>query len=126
MAKKKKEKTSKEVAANADVLLNKSVTKDISPAKVRRPMSLDSISHNPALIEWPTDIWGLTKDLKKEFLKAASRINGQADKKALLDSTLAIAHAHLESKFKKDASILDARAKKEMAEEKAAEQLKLF
>lgn len=103
------------------------VKADISPVKERRPESIEGISHNPALIVWPTDIWGLTKDLKKEFLRAASRIGGQADKKALLDATLAIAHAYLEAKYTKDASLLNARIEKLAADEAAAtEQPTLF
>jgi len=54
---------------------------------------------NAALIEWPTDVWGLTKDLKKAVVFLASRIGGHADKKELADRTIAIALAHIESKF---------------------------
>jgi len=71
------------------------VTEEAAPAP-------EPVSHNPTLIVWPTDIWGLTKDVKAAIIAATSRINGQADKKALLDATLAIALGHLASKYQSD------------------------
>ena len=95
------------------------VAAEVTVETVEAPVAKVPAPHNPAMIEWPTDIWGLTKDLKKEFLKAASRVGGQADKKALLDATLEIAHEHLEAKFEKDNAHLAARIEKAAAEEAA-------
>jgi hypothetical protein len=95
--------------------------------KIRRAEVPADVSHNPSQIEWPTDIWGLTKDLKKAFLAAASRVSGQADKKELVDAVLKIAHRHLEAKYSKDSAFRAARIEKAKAEEEAnTEQPTLF
>ena len=100
------------------------VPAEVSPVKVRRPETY-TVSHNAALIEWPTDIWGLTKDLKKAFLVVASRINGQEDKKELVDAVLRVAHLHLEAKYTKESELRAARIAKAEAETQP-EQLTLF
>lgn len=59
---------------------------------------------NPSALTWPTDPWGLTTQVKAAVLEAIGRVNGQEDKKELLDMTLEIAMSFVEAKFKKDAA----------------------
>ncbi len=60
---------------------------------------------NPTNLVFPTDRWGVTKDLKKAFIYTASRVAGDEAKKQLVDDTLAILLEHLEAKFKVDAKV---------------------
>lgn len=88
---------------------------------VVRPEML--IGTNPTLLPWPTDPWGLTKDLKYAITQLGSRIAGHADKKALVDAVLAIGLEHLELKYKQDAAIRAKRiqaAKDEAVQEDAS------
>lgn len=94
------------------------------PEKVRRAAPVVAVS-NPALINWPTDIWGITKDVKKAIVAATARVNGQADKKAVLDSVLRIALAHLEARFEADSTLRAKRIEKAAADA-APEQIELF
>lgn len=59
-------------------------------------------SANPALLTFPTDRWGVTKDLKKALIHVASRVAGDPNKKALVDEVLKILVLHLNAKFKAD------------------------
>lgn len=58
---------------------------------------------NAALLTFPTDRWGITKDLKIAFTNVASRIAGDENKKRLVEEVLAILTEHLNEKFKVDA-----------------------
>lgn len=64
--------------------------------------STDGTTANSAHLEWPTDRWGVTKDLKKALTDVASRIAGDQAKKELTDEVLRIGLAHLEAKFTQD------------------------
>lgn len=66
----------------------------------------------PQAIIWPTDIWGLTKDLKAALTSLSSRLAGSPDKKALFDETLKAGLAYLEVKYEADRSAREAAAKK--------------
>lgn len=57
---------------------------------------------NATLLEYPTDRWGLTKDVKTAMTELASRIGGQEDKYNLAKEVLKILNDHLELKFKAD------------------------
>jgi len=94
------------------------------PAKVREAAPV-VIPSNAALIEWPTDVWGLTKDVKKAIISATARVSGQADKKALLDNVLRIALAHLEARFEADNTLRAKRIEKAAAAAEP-EQVELF
>lgn len=54
---------------------------------------------NPTKIAWPTDKWGFTRELRKAVLSAASKLNGDADKKKLLDATIEVAIEFLEVNY---------------------------
>lgn len=76
-------------------------------------------SANPALLQFPTDRWGITKDLKKAMIHLASRIAGDDSKKALTDEVLKILVVHLNAKVqadKKYKAALAARNEQEDAE----------
>ena len=78
-------------------------------------------SHNPTLLVWPTDVWGFTAQLKDAIVSAASRVNGAADKKALVDAVLATGLAHLEAKYTVDAAIRQAAIDAVVAQNEAKE-----
>ena len=59
-------------------------------------------SGNVANLVWPTDQYGLTKDLKTAVTQLASRVAGHPDKKQLVDAVLIIAIAHIKAKFDGD------------------------
>lgn len=79
------------------------------------------VSHNSTFIEWPTDLWGLTHDLKAAFVAAASRIQGAIDKKRLVDEVINIGRLHLEAKFTVDAKVRQAAIDAVVAENEAKE-----
>lgn len=57
---------------------------------------------NPAELQFPTDRWGFTSDIKKTILKAGSTINGQDDKHDLVIGTLAVLIRHIQLRKAKD------------------------
>ena len=57
---------------------------------------------NPALLEFPTDQWGFTSGVRKEVLRAASSVRGQADKHLLLIGTLQVLIAHIKARYEPD------------------------
>lgn len=63
---------------------------------------------NASLIEWPTDIWGMTREYKAAVLALASRLNGAEDKKALFDATQEIALQFINDKFEHDKALREA------------------
>lgn len=89
--------------------------KQVAPGsqKIRRPDPAPKVSHNVSMLEWPTDIWGLTKDLKSALTYIASRINGQPDKKELVSKVLEIGTAHIEAKYALESEQRAARIAKE-------------
>lgn len=60
--------------------------------------NVDGISPNPTYLQFPTDTWGLTKDLKAALVAVASRVGAHPDKKALVDECLRIGVGHLEAR----------------------------
>lgn len=81
--------------------------------------AVPDVSPNPAQVDWPTDPWGLTKDLRDAITRLGSRIAGHVDKKELVNQTLVIALAHLEVKFEQDADALNARLEAALQAEQA-------
>jgi len=59
-------------------------------------------SGNATLITFPTDRYGITKDIKKAVISAASRIAGDQGKMDLVTEVLGILREHIEVKFKQD------------------------
>ena len=76
---------------------------------------------NPTKIEWPTDKWGFTRELRKAVTITASKLKGDADKKKLLDDTLEVAieflEVNYESSQRERKRMLDKLAAKEAGEE---------
>jgi len=62
----------------------------------------DGIHANPTFVKFPTDRWGLTKDLKAALIAVASRMVGAEDKKALVDEVLRVGVGHIEAKYALD------------------------
>lgn len=59
---------------------------------------------NPAAIEWPTDPWGLTTELKRAIIRTGSRICNGQDKLDLVNEVLKIGFLHLSTKVSKKES----------------------
>lgn len=78
-----------------------------APEKVNSESS--SVSHNPAFVVWPTDIYGVTKEFKTAIMKMASAARGDINKKKMIDETIRIGLAHFEAKFVKDKELRDAK-----------------
>jgi hypothetical protein len=60
------------------------------------------VSANPALLAFPTDRYGITKDIRKAMISTASRIAGDANKKDLVLQVMKILLEHIELKFVAD------------------------
>ena len=52
------------------------------------------VSSNPALVEFPTDPWGMTAELRKAGLRAASSLRGSEEKQAIFLATLRVLAQH--------------------------------
>lgn len=68
-----------------------------------------NVSDNVAQIQYPTDIWGFTSGLRKEFALITGKLNGHAIKTALLLATLAIMASHVNKRRAKDDNTRTAR-----------------
>lgn len=90
-------------------------------ANQNKPARPVKASHNPTLLVWPTDVWGFTTQLKDAIVAAASRVNGAADKRALVDAVLATGLAHLEAKYAIDSAIRQAAIDAAIAHNEAKE-----
>lgn len=82
---------------------------ELKGATARNPSTVEQIKElvaktgpNPALLEFPTDTWGFTSGVRKEVLKAASSVRGQADKHLLLIGTLQVLIAHIKARYEPD------------------------
>lgn len=78
-------------------------------------------SANAALLTFPTDRWGITKDLKKAMTHLASRIAGDQNKKDLTDEVLKILVLHMNAKFKADQVYKQRLAERAAAQEEVEE-----
>lgn len=63
---------------------------------------VDGAHANARFLAFPTDKWGVTKDVKKSMVSMASRIGGDAQKYALAKATLEILMSHMDQKFEAD------------------------
>lgn len=79
------------------------------------------VSHNPALIEWPTDLWGMCKDFRAAVTALGQRCGGAEDKRELVLAHLKVAVLYLEAKYEVEKALRDAAIAKVAAEAEAAE-----
>lgn len=82
---------------------------------------IDAVDINPAKVEFPTDTWGYTSELKKVVLKSASQVKGQDDKHDLLVGTLLVLLAHIRKR--KAVDVQEAARRQKEREQAAAELL---
>lgn len=61
------------------------------------------VSHNPAMVEFPSDVWGFTAALREAGLQTASRIIGNDEKHKLFMDTLRVLAAHAHARLDSDA-----------------------
>ncbi len=79
----------------------------------------DAVSANPALVEFPRDVWGMTSELRKAGIRAAQSVRGNPEKQALLVATLRVIAQHSAARVNSDADAVAARVQK-IAERDAA------
>lgn len=115
-----KNKKASEDTLVEDVVQDEAITVEEVGAVVEAATPVEA-SHNPTLLVWPTDVWGFTAALKDAIVSAASRVNGAADKKALVDAVLATGLAHLEAKYAVDSAIRQAAIDAAIAQNEAKE-----
>lgn len=60
------------------------------------------VSSNRAEVQFPTDPWGFTRDVRKALLDAAASVRGNDVKMKLLMETLAVGLAHAKKRFPED------------------------
>ena len=65
---------------------------------------------NYAALDWPTDVWGMTRDFRAAVRKLSQRIDGSPEKTKLVNETLALAAKHLKAKQADEAENRKARA----------------
>lgn len=83
----------------------------MSKEKKEAPASTE-VHSNPALVEFPLDTWGMTSELRKAGIRAASSVRGNEEKHKLLLQTLRIIAQHSAARLKGDAAALAARGAK--------------
>lgn len=102
----------------ADNRIHKKAVTKPTTKKAKRLM-VREVGSNPATLFFPTDKWGVTKDLKKAFIALASRVAGDASKKALVDETLKVLVTHLNVKFESDKDYKEKLLAKHIAKQEA-------
>lgn len=70
------------------------------------------VSTNPAMVEFPRDVWGMTTELRKAGLRAASAVRGNAEKHKLFLATLRVLAQHSAARLNSDAEGTAAHAAK--------------
>lgn len=91
----------------------KAQTKPTTPTKANWEKEADKHlkgvkdKHNAAFLSFPTDKWGLTKDIKKAIIAAAARTCGSEEKYDLFMATLQIATEHYKAKFTQEKKARD-------------------
>lgn len=75
------------------------------------PLATAPVNSNPALVEFPTDPWGFTSELRKAGLRSAARVKGDPEKQALFLATLRTLALHSQARVADDKAALDLRAK---------------
>lgn len=58
---------------------------------------------NFAALEFPTDVYGMTRELRAAVQALSSRIDGSEDKKKLVNATVAIIVKHIKAKTEYEA-----------------------
>jgi len=98
---------------------------DARAAALKPAVAGNGAHANPAFLHFPTDVYGLTSELKTAMLSAASRVNGQPDKLALVKETLKVLIGHLHARYAVDNALVVAmheKAVEEAARRREAEQ----
>lgn len=99
----------------------KTVTKKVTAKPKAEAPQIDMSKANSANLVWPTDIWGVTRGLKKELTKVISRCAGHPDKMKMLDELLAEAEKYRLARDAETTARFKAMAEKAKADAEAAE-----
>lgn len=79
----------------------------------------NTVSPNPAQIDWPRDVDGVTSELKKAITNAARRMNGRADKRDVILAVLEVGIGHVNARHDSQ-QVANAETVKWRAEQEAA------
>lgn len=77
----------------------------VTPAPAEAPkmrITVQGAAHNPAALEFPTDKWGLTRDVKMSMIQMSARVCGSEEKYKLAMETLGILTQYLTDRYTKD------------------------
>ena len=77
----------------------------VTPAPDEAPkmrITVQGAAHNPAALEFPTDKWGLTRDVKMSMIQMSARVCGSDEKYKLAMETLGILTQYLTDRYTKD------------------------
>lgn len=85
-----------------------------------------NVSDNVAQIQYPTDVWGFTSGLRKEFAAITGKLNGHPAKTELLLAHLAIMASHVNKRKAKDDAIRASRRQRIVAGQIARAPLERF
>lgn len=66
------------------------------------PEAAPTVSANAANVEFPTDTWGFTRELRKAGLKAAAGTRGDPEKMAVFITTLRTLALHAQARISSD------------------------
>lgn len=86
-------------------------------------MAKNEVPSNPSLVDWPTDLDGITSKLKEGLLDALGRMNGRQDKLDIIMATLKIGVGHTHARFAAQVAENEASAKWRAAQDAVREQL---
>lgn len=70
----------------------------------KETMAKNTVSHNPAMVEFPSDEYGFTSTLREAGLRTASNINGSPEKHRLYMDTLRVLAGHAQARLEIDAN----------------------
>lgn len=86
--------------------LNKPFRQAVAVAKPAAPSPAPEalpVPSNPAMVEFPRDVWGFTTELRKALLKAAGSVRGNSDKHDVLMQTIRVGAQHAFARLDGDA-----------------------
>lgn len=72
---------------------------------------------NSALLEFPTDQYGITRELRRTMIDIGSRLNGDIEKLELVVVTLDLLQKHLQARYDEVVAAREAAAELEAAKE---------
>lgn len=78
--------------------------KEMKKVSYKKPTRANTqrVSANPALLPFPADRWGVSRDIRRAMISTSSRIAGDTNKYELVKEVLEILIKHMEAKYEAD------------------------